>query len=214
MRPHSLKSGLRALLIGTMLSGAAIVAPAAAETVEVMVLNIRSEDGVFRPALRVIRGGTVTFFPAGDAASGLTVAILRDQAQLQQWLGNTFPAQAGGDPITFTITEVRTSKPKIEEEPEAEEEPVEEEPPVKEEEPPVEEEEPPVEEEEPPVEEEQPPVEEEEQPVEEERPPVEENTCNPDTEKCYIEPPPFIPPPMPPMPCDFSSSENDMICDY
>lgn len=112
---------IRAILVATAMS-TAVMAPAAfAETVEVSILNTRGADGIYRPALRVMRGGTVTFFNSGDA--GLTEEIIRDGGALGAWLGANVPAAAGGEPVSFVVTKIESRPPVVEEE----EEPVEEE---------------------------------------------------------------------------------------
>jgi len=98
---------IRAILLATALS-TAVMAPAAfAETVEVMILNTRSADGIYRPALRVPRGGTVMFFNSGEG--GLTEDIIRDGGALNAWLGANVPAADAADPVSFVITEIKSS---------------------------------------------------------------------------------------------------------
>ena len=113
---------IRAILLATALS-TTIMAPAAfAETVEVTIMNTRGADGVYRPALRVMRGGTVTFFNSGDA--GLTEDIIRDGGALGAWLGANVPAAAGGEPVSFVVTKIESRPPVVkEEEPAPEPEP-------------------------------------------------------------------------------------------
>jgi hypothetical protein len=113
---------IRAILVATAMSTAVMAPPAFAETVEVTIMNTRGEDGIYRPALRVLRGGTVTFFNSGDA--GLTEDIIRDGGALGAWLGTNVPAAAGGEPVSFVVTKIESRPPVVEEEePEPEPEP-------------------------------------------------------------------------------------------
>ncbi len=111
---------IRAILLATALSTAVMAPPAFAETVEVTIMNTRGADGVYRPALRVMRGGTVTFFNSGDA--GLTEDIIRDGGALGAWLGANVPAAANGEPVSFVVTKIESRPPVVKEE-ESEEEP-------------------------------------------------------------------------------------------
>jgi hypothetical protein len=92
------QSVMKNLLLSSLLA-TSLVAPmtAYAETVSVMVVNVRSEDGIYRPALRVLRGGTVTFFRTDDteAENPLTVRTIYNQAALMAWLMEAIPATAG-----------------------------------------------------------------------------------------------------------------------
>jgi hypothetical protein len=91
------------------------MAPAAfAETVEITIMNTRGTDGIYRPALRVLRGGTVVFFNSGDA--GLTEDIIRDGAALNAWLGANVPAGAGAEPVSFVVTKIESRPPVVKEE--------------------------------------------------------------------------------------------------
>ena len=106
---------IRAILLATALS-TAVMAPAAfAETVEVMILNTRSADGIYRPALRVLRGGTVMFFNSGEG--GLTEDIIRDGGALNAWLAANVPAGDGAEPVSFVVTKIE-SRPPVAKEPE------------------------------------------------------------------------------------------------
>ncbi len=117
---------IRAILLATALS-TTIMAPAAfAETVEVSILNTRGADGIYRPALRVLRGGTVTFFNSGDA--GLTEDIIRDGGALNEWLGTNVPAGEGAEPVSFVVTKIESRPPVVKEEEPPVEEPTGEEP--------------------------------------------------------------------------------------
>jgi hypothetical protein len=114
---------IRAILLATAMSTAVMTPPAFAETVEVTIMNTRGADGIYRPALRVLRGGTVTFFNSGDA--GLTEDIIRDGGALGAWLGANVPAAANGEPVSFVVTKIESRPPvvKEEEEPGVEPEP-------------------------------------------------------------------------------------------
>ena len=82
-------STAKSLLLGTVLASALIAPlPATAQNTYVMVVNMRSTDGVYRPAMRVVRNGQVFFYRTDDveAENPLTVAILRNKAQLMTWL--------------------------------------------------------------------------------------------------------------------------------
>ena len=82
-------STAKSLLLGTVLASALIAPlPATAQNTYVMVVNMRSTDGVYRPAIRVVRNGQVFFYRTDDveAENPLTVAILRNKAQLMTWL--------------------------------------------------------------------------------------------------------------------------------
>lgn len=105
---------IRAILLATAMSTAVMAPPAFAETVEVSILNTRGADGIYRPALRVMRGGTVTFFNSGDA--GLTEDIIRDGGALGAWLGANVPAAAGGEPVSFVVTKIESRPPVVKEE--------------------------------------------------------------------------------------------------
>jgi hypothetical protein len=114
-RPHT---ALKNLLLSSLLA-TSMIAPTTlhAETVSVMVVNVRSEDGIYRPALRVLRGGTVTFFRTDDpeAENPLTVRTIYNQAALMTWLMEAIPATAGE---TFDIQieqPPQSSSPKEEE---------------------------------------------------------------------------------------------------
>lgn len=104
MTRFSLTTPLRAVLLGALLSTASFVPAAMAESVSVMVLNTRGEDGIYRPALRIIRNGTVTFVSPADTPS-LTNEILKNEGALNEWLdANIAPSQEGGE-VTITIEE-------------------------------------------------------------------------------------------------------------
>ena len=111
---------IRAILLATAMSTAVMAPPAFAETVEVSILNTRGTDGIYRPALRVLRGGTVVFFNSGDA--GLTEDIIRDGGALNAWLGANVPAAAGGEPVSFVVTKIESRPPVVKEEEPVEEE--------------------------------------------------------------------------------------------
>lgn len=98
------KSVLKTLLLSSVIAGALITQAAHAETAAVTIVNVRSEDGVYRPALRVVRGGTITLFRTDDpnAQNPLTVAILRNRALLQAWLADTIPSETD-EPIEFVV---------------------------------------------------------------------------------------------------------------
>lgn len=98
------KSVLKTLLLSSVIAGALITQAAHAETAAVTIVNVRSEDGVYRPALRVVRGGTITLFRTDDpnAQNPLTVAILRNRALLRAWLADTIPSETD-EPIEFVV---------------------------------------------------------------------------------------------------------------
>lgn len=103
---------LKNLLLSSVIA-TSMIAPstATADTVNVMVVNMRSADGVYRPALRVVRGGNVTFFRTDDteAENPLTVSVIRNQARLMAWLMEAIPQTANE---TFDINiEVIQSTP-------------------------------------------------------------------------------------------------------
>jgi hypothetical protein len=107
-------SVLKNLLLSSVIA-TSMIAPstATAETVNVMVVNVRSEDGVYRPALRVVRNGTVTFFRTDDteAENPLTVGVIRNQARLMAWLMEAIPQTANE---TFDINiEVIEASPNL-----------------------------------------------------------------------------------------------------
>jgi len=109
------QSVMKNLLLSSLLA-TSLVAPmtAYAETVSVMVVNVRSEDGIYRPALRVLRGGTVTFFRTDDteAENPLTVRTIYNQAALMAWLMEAIPATAG-ETFNFQIEQPpQSSSPK------------------------------------------------------------------------------------------------------
>ena len=53
-------STAKSLLLGTVLASTLIAPlPATAQNTYVMVVNMRSTDGVYRPAIRVVRNGQV-----------------------------------------------------------------------------------------------------------------------------------------------------------
>lgn len=82
-------STAKSLLLGTVLASALIAPlPALAQNICIMVLNTRSADGVYRNALRVVRGGQVFFFNTDDATAvnRLTADILRNKSLLTAWL--------------------------------------------------------------------------------------------------------------------------------
>lgn len=106
---------IHAFVLASALSTAVMAPPAFAETVEVTILNTRGEDGIYRPALRVLRGGTVIFYNTGNA--GLTEAIIRDSAALNAWLSANVPAAAGGEAVSFVVTTIESRPPAQEEEP-------------------------------------------------------------------------------------------------
>ncbi len=98
-----------ALICGLIASASLTPTISFAENVDVMVLNIRGNDGIYRPALRVIRGGSVVFIPAGT--QGLTEAILYDRGALLDYLvANVIPSQAG-DEVIFAITVIKADPP-------------------------------------------------------------------------------------------------------
>lgn len=109
------------MLLATAMS-TAVMAPAAfAETVEITILNTRGTDGIYRPALRVLRGGTVVFFNSGDA--GLTEDIIRDGAALGAWLSANVVAGEGAEPVSFVVTKIESRPPVVKEEEEPAPEP-------------------------------------------------------------------------------------------
>ncbi len=97
---------LRALLLASALSSAVMTPAAFAETVSVTVMNTRGEDGIYRAALRVIRNGTVVFYPAGEA--GLTEEMIHNSAALNVWLGANLPAVNGNDPVSIVVEEIQS----------------------------------------------------------------------------------------------------------
>jgi hypothetical protein len=113
MTRFNISTPLRAMLIGALLSTASFVTPATAETVAVMVLNTRGEDGIYRPALRIIRNGTVSFVTPGET-SDLTNEILKNTDALNDWLdANITPSQEGGV-LNIVIEEPPESEPNCE----------------------------------------------------------------------------------------------------
>ena len=79
----------KSLLLGTvMVSAMMSPLPALAQNACMMLLNLRSDDGAYRNALRVVRGGEVFFFRTDDATAvnPLTKDILRDKSLLAAWL--------------------------------------------------------------------------------------------------------------------------------
>lgn len=106
----TISTSIRALMIGAVLATASYTPAAMAQTVSVMVLNTRSDDGVYRPALRVIRSGTVTFLTeGGEGSNGLTNATLKNRAALNEWIAANLSADASGSPVNVIIEEPAVS---------------------------------------------------------------------------------------------------------
>ena len=107
-----INSAVKSLLFSGFLASS-IIAPhaALAQNATALAINLRSEDGIYRPGLRVIIGGQVYFFRVNDVQTEnpLTEQILRDSNALMAWLGQQFPG------ITFSIAVLPDSKPKADE---------------------------------------------------------------------------------------------------
>ncbi len=81
----SLRNSLKSFMLCAAVSSTMIAPmPVFADNVYVMALNTRSEDGIYRPSLRVIRNGTVTFYRSED--STLTKEIFYNKSALSEWL--------------------------------------------------------------------------------------------------------------------------------
>lgn len=84
-----LRASIKSFMLCAALASAVLSPlPAMADNVFVMVVNTRGADGIYRPALRVVRGGTVIYYRSDDptAANPITAEILRDEAALRAWL--------------------------------------------------------------------------------------------------------------------------------
>ena len=105
---------LKALLLSSFLATSLITPTAAsAENIYVMIVNARGDDGVYYPALRVVRGGTVFLFRVGETVDGspLNIATLRNRDQLIAWLNTQF-SNPDGETIDFIIMSLR-SEPRV-----------------------------------------------------------------------------------------------------
>lgn len=111
MIPHRFHTALKTLISSTFLATALMTPAAYGETVSYLVTNIRGADGIYRPALRIIRGASVTFVDAGNNQSGLTEDILRDAALLGQWLAANVTTNDPANPLVFEETIIDTSTP-------------------------------------------------------------------------------------------------------
>ncbi len=104
-----INSAVKSLLLSGFLA-TSIIAPhaALAQNATALAINLRSEDGLYRPGLRVIIGGQVYFFRVNDTQTEnpLTEQILRNSSALMAWLAQQFPG------ITFSIAALPDSKPK------------------------------------------------------------------------------------------------------